>query len=502
MLRLTIIESPPGEMPEGETLVVGPAGATVGRSAENTWILSDSESKISRSHCEVLYENGGYIIVDTSANGTFLDDSTKAVGRGQKAPLEGVSTIRMGDYLLKVSLEAPAGLSPNDIGSRPDFLGTQASEPAAEVAPDQPGIPLHSVEPDPSAGVFLDVMPETLDDNPFNSPGSAPSSGLGSRPFGNPQQSPAGLDFPADHSPASRPDFGQSLPQDMMPGTAYAAPGNGAAHTAPEPVQQASSSHDIIPDDWYLDPAEHSEPVAPAATPPPPPVPRQAPPAPVQAAPPEAQPPMARQPDPGSGQTHDQGDIEDQLRKALAIVLGPHANGLSAPDLVKVVEEMTSMIAISIPELMAALASRSQFKDHLRLDQTMVRARDNNPLKFCSTTAEALEHMLLNDHPGLLHGRLALEQAFRELAAHQTSLVAALQPSLRETMEQLSPGSVEKVAGSESSTTFALPKGKGKLWDTYLELYNKLAEPERGMLEAKFMRSLGKYYERSLNALK
>jgi type VI secretion system FHA domain protein len=163
---------------------------------------------------------------------------------------------------------------------------------------------------------------------------------------------------------------------------------------------------------------------------------------------------------------------------------------------------MSGMIALSVPELMGALASRAQFKDHLRLNQTMVRARDNNPLKFCQSTEEALEHMLLNDHPGLLHGQLALQEAFRELATHQTALVAALQPSLRETLEQLSPHNVEVVAGSESTAAFALPKGKGKLWDTYLEIYKKLAESERGTLEEKFMRSLGKYYERSLTALK
>ena len=160
------------------------------------------------------------------------------------------------------------------------------------------------------------------------------------------------------------------------------------------------------------------------------------------------------------------------------------------------------MIALSIPELMRALASRSQFKEHLRLNQTMVRARDNNPLKFCNSTDEALEHMLLNDHPGLLNGKLAMEQAFRELAAHQTALVAALQPSLRETLEKLSPASIEAFVGSEGIAGFALPKGKGKLWDTYLEIYMKLAESERGTLEQNFMRSLGKYYERSLNALK
>jgi type VI secretion system FHA domain protein len=193
--------------------------------------------------------------------------------------------------------------------------------------------------------------------------------------------------------------------------------------------------------------------------------------------------------------------LESQLREILGGVLGDHAAVLPVRDLLGAVGEMTAIVGVAAPRLMQALSSRTQFKDQLRLDQTMVRARDNNPLKFCDGAEEALQHMLLNDHPGLLQGRFAIEEAFTELATHQTALVGALQPALQETISQFAPDAVEAATESEGVGGFALSKGKGKLWDSYREIYARLSNPERGLLERRFMTALAQHYERKLKAL-
>ena len=95
-----------------------------------------------------------------------------------------------------------------------------------------------------------------------------------------------------------------------------------------------------------------------------------------------------------------------------------------------------------------------------------------------------------------------MDEAFHELATHQSALLGALPAALRETINHFSPDAVESAADNDGVGTFGLGKGKSRLWDTYRVLYTKLAESDQGALERVFMKALAQYYERSLRAMK
>ncbi len=529
MLRLTIIESPPEETPEGETWVVGPTGATLGRVKENTWTLTDSQSTISRMHCEVLCEGGEYVLLDTSSNGTFLDDSNEPIGRGQKAPLKDGSKIRMGGYVLQVSLETANNSATPVLGDRPDFLVKPTEEPQPE--PDAimdtgpPSAPLANEVSRPDSAVFEDIEPKLLSGNPFG-PASGQDPLIPARTPAPPQASistasPPGAEYvstrdkvdsllaggPSPYeniSPALPPEESGSIteqpaaiPSSLEPGFAQTQaplPGSLANSQQESPTP---SSAGIIPDDWYLNPDD----VETESIPEPTPTPSEPPPAPVVKKV-ESEKVAKREPvDIEQRESQKEPDLDSRLKQALSGALGAHADSLSTRDLVRVVEELAAIVEKSTPALMRALASRTQFKDSLRLHQTMVRARGNNPLKpdVRLNPDQALKHMLLNDDPGFLNGRLAIEEAFRELAIHQAALIAALRPALLETIKRLSPENIQTMASLEGPMGFTLPKAKGKLWEAYLVIYAKMTDSGRGNLEQRFMRSLAQHYEMSLN---
>jgi type VI secretion system protein len=528
MLRLTIIESPSEETPEIDTWTVGPTGASLGRVKENTWTLPDSQSMLSRTHCEVLFEGGSYVLLDTSTNGTFLDDSNEPIGRGQKSPLMDGSTIHMGGYILQVSLETASSAFK---GERPSFLEEPQQEHQAEPEcladldpPPHASADRSSV---PGSEVFEDIKAEPLGPDPFRSapnrdslPLPRTAGGPGAHQSASP---PGGTGFVSTRErgdnllegnqsgisdyipPVFFPEQSDSITGEHAASSSSAEPGftpretpERANPTDSQLQSSASSGAGIIPDDWFQNPDDAKTPSMPEPTP-----------IPVEPPPPSAPEPQDVQKEHKVAQTQDDiepqkspqdPDLDASLRQALSIALGAHADSLSTQDLIRVVEELATLVEKSTPALMRALATRTQFKDSLRLNQTMVRARDNNPLKpdVHLSPTEALQHILLNDHPGFLHGRLAVEEAFRELEAHQTALIAALGPALWDTIARLSPEKIQAMSSTEVAGGFSLPKGKGKLWDAYLVIYAKMAESERGNLEQKFMSALAEHYEASL----
>src|SRR5688572_6905369 len=67
-------------------------GARIGRSPHMDWSLPDPRSYISSTHCEIEYRDGGYILIDKSTNGTFVN--------GAAARLPGPHRIADGDVIL------------------------------------------------------------------------------------------------------------------------------------------------------------------------------------------------------------------------------------------------------------------------------------------------------------------------------------------------------------------------------------------------------------------
>lgn len=75
----------------------------IGRGRDNDVVLADQEKGVSRTHAELRFENGRYIIVDLqSQNGTWLNG--RRVERGEVPP---GAEITIGDYRLTIRKESP-----------------------------------------------------------------------------------------------------------------------------------------------------------------------------------------------------------------------------------------------------------------------------------------------------------------------------------------------------------------------------------------------------------
>ncbi|MEP9377939.1 type VI secretion system-associated FHA domain protein TagH [Aquabacter sp. CN5-332] len=238
----------------------GPSGGIIGRSGTCDWRLPDPTHTLSARHAEIRFNGQGFLVVDLSTNGVYVNSIDAPIGRGNTAVLVSGDQIYIGNYIITVEIvraaqdAAPAQPIVNPLPQAP--LGAPSAFTARPV--------LRSPPPAPSPGAFqgtldplaaldgADMLQET--NNPFGDLGighrdrETTDSGLRSLSGrqGSSRTSSGGIPAfdPAPLAPPSRPVPPPPPPE--MP------PRQPAASSTPIPV---------IPADFGL------------TTPPPPPAP-------------------------------------------------------------------------------------------------------------------------------------------------------------------------------------------------------------------------------------
>jgi type VI secretion system FHA domain protein len=236
-------------------------GGTIGRNADNQFVLPDVSKFISRHHCRIEYSNQerGYTLTDLGSNASQVNG--QPVGNGKTARLKNADTLMIGDYQLQVIDEdqasaAPAALDPFAYQASP----SQYSQPAAASLLDQAPSSNQGAFQDPlAAASILDVgMGSNADPLGFN------SLGMGGDPLGGPLGgAPAQLGSyrgsEPDHLSAHHMPF---VAPNVAPNVAPAAPPSAWPQQSGAASGGGFGGGATIPDDFL------SHPVAPAHTPP------------------------------------------------------------------------------------------------------------------------------------------------------------------------------------------------------------------------------------------
>ena len=79
-----------------------PQGGTIGSKGTN-WLLHDYAGKINPLHAQVLMVDNHYCLTDFSGN-TFINGSTKGIGKNKIVRLSDGDTIRISNYLIHASI--------------------------------------------------------------------------------------------------------------------------------------------------------------------------------------------------------------------------------------------------------------------------------------------------------------------------------------------------------------------------------------------------------------
>jgi type VI secretion system FHA domain protein len=438
-LSLTVLRSPDHVHSQQHRAQGGEL--TIGRSAECDWPLPDPLKSLSRKHCTIEFSAGSWQVRDLSANGTFVNSLSSPVGRDLVQQLRDGDRLLLGDYEIEVRLED----------------ATVAFEPLAQVVADSP----FADAPRPG---FAAVRLPGLDD-PLDSPGGHVPAVRSDWPI-------------ADHSASSADAF---VPPPLAP----------------------PNNKQLVPDDWFraVDPAPvAAAPAFAAARPEPAVVPSPVPFPPHVPAPASVLdstvPPPAVQRAVASAAVPADGDMVAALTALLAGGdLPPEMFARAAGDPEAALRNAGALLRAAVSGIRALLIARGSVKREFRIEQTMLRTKENNPLKFAASDEQALS-ALLDPRTQSLH---AIEESINDLTVHQVATLAATQAAARALFEQMGPDKLEAEVTGGGLFSGALDKRR---WEAYKRRHARLLEQFDDDFESAFGKSFARAYEQAVGRVK
>ena len=146
----------------------------------------------------------------------------------------------------------------------------------------------------------------------------------------------------------------------------------------------------------------------------------------------------------------------------------------------------------AIAGLRALLIARGDVKREFRIEQTMLGAAHNNPLKFSVDDDAALVALL----GSAASGPGAVRQAVDDLTAHQLATLAATQAAARALLDRLAPAGLE-AAEQGGGGLFGASREK-RLWDGYKKLHEQVIHQFDDDFDSAFGKSFARAYEQAL----
>ena len=480
-LKLTITSYQrlsPGQEPV-KTLDRG--SISIGRASKNDWILQDPERILSSEHCIVHYKDGGYVLTDTSTNGTFLNDSEQRIARNQAIRLKDGDHFVLGEYEITVAITNTA-IEEDD----------EAEGPITDVAP-RPGLTPHptaipEIMP-PHIEASADIVKPSFSDLLTDSRDDQDHLGLAHAAVGAPH--PGAATEPS--SDIGGPEGAIYEPPDLL----IPEPPAARHDVLPEPPElsgPAADSASLIPDNWWeMPPAAPAQPVQPAI-----PEPLFTPPAPPTPAPERPVPAPVVVTEPAGL------DARNLLRAFL--------EGAGLPQLRLTDEQwpetMANLGAIfreTVQGLMDILLARGDIKGEFRLDRTAIGPVENNPLKTPPgqppLRAEHVMALLLASQPGAYMSPVqAVREGFNDIKAHQLAVMAGIQAALNRLLTRFDPGNLETRLEQSVLDNLWPANRKAKYWDLFNAEYQAIAREAEDDFNELFGDEFARAYEERLRS--
>ncbi|MGD9614993.1 MAG: type VI secretion system-associated FHA domain protein TagH [Alphaproteobacteria bacterium] len=481
-LTLAMLRCPDDVAPETRTVAGGEF--SIGRASDNDWVLPDPERALSKRHCVLAFRAGGWQVSDLSTNGTFLNREADPIGRGQTRELRSGDRLAFGAYEIEIHVDEEAALAPR-----------------------------RSVPTDPFAARRL-AAPELFALDPFAAASDRDETGFASDPL---LGGGAALDpFAAPLAPAS-----VTLPADFDPLAPDPAERGFRGPTQPDHaphLEDAFSppvSRTVLPDDWDREMPPHE------------PVPVRAPePAPI-ATPPVATAPAAPLSTPGHApsQTVSAGGTAPPrpaaARAAAArMVVAPAAvppvpasndllaaflrgcgvDDLQPADPVAMMEALGAAFRAVVSGLRQAMIARSAVKGEFRIEQTIIRSRGNNPLKFSADDDDALAALLGVGRRPHLEPAEAIDEAMRDIRQHELVMVTAMQAAVRALLAEFEPSKLRQSA-ERGGLALLTAQRKANAWDAFEARHARVSQALVDDFDSVFGKAFARAYERAVAEL-
>ncbi|WP_341325107.1 type VI secretion system-associated FHA domain protein TagH [Methylotuvimicrobium sp. KM2] len=449
---------------------------TIGRSDDNTLVLPDPDKFVSRHHASIKYENNTYYLTDSSLAGVFIDNEANPL-HNDSIPLHNGILLKVGEYEIEAIITEDTS---RDDFPFPDIFAdspSKSTEPeelfSTPVDTEANRLMGDSSSPFPRHEELIDAKenetPEFeshLQDHasPLFDSFIAPQVEAAPKPF---EEIPENLSFEDLFADSDTPSGDRQIEDDsraasmdllnesFAPKSPLVEPDESASEPVSPPVAipdspQASNLNSILADPSGSSPET-----------------------------PQAQPVQS---------ISDNGLFDAFLHGA-----GLDQNECATKNQLEAMQRIGRMFRQLVAGTVSVLRSRAEFKSLFRVNVTVIRAVDNNPLKFAVSTNDVLKQLIQNKEGGFLESVESIEQGFNDIMNHQLAMQAGIQASLADLLKRFDPKTIEK----QFEQGIVLQK-KAKCWDSYQDTYRIESEEA---VENFFGDAFVEAYEEQMKAL-
>ena len=485
-LLINIIEFPENCTVAESSKTFGEQGGTIGRSAENYWVLSDPDCYLSSRHSEITYENGQYVLTDLSTNGTFLNGSREPMGNGNKVQLQDGDEIELSDYKFKIKLWKTENIAPESADPFSNGMSVDAPVPQTDFMSSDPFATgdIASVQP------LLNSAPEVID--PLAALDNLQGTAINAN-FSNDV-------FPTSPSHSDESDvLGQSV---IWP--------------------KSHIDEKLIPEDWDL--SEEND-VAVLE---------------------EVQVDNNTMVDANTIQALRAENarlqkevlilkplqsknlrMQDELKKikqqflayqkttksgkktplnvdtTMIVAMGLPTDNLTKQKVIEINKVVGEMVRETVTGMMKVLTSRSSIKNEFRMNITTIQPVENNPLKFSANIDDALENMFLKSGSSYKAPIEAITDGFDGIAEHQVAILAGIRAAFKGAVDRFEPSVLERRFDKQhsSSLDFLPLLKKHKNWNQFVKYFDDLTDDMDNSFQYLFGDEFVQAYEDQLQKL-
>lgn len=149
----------------------------------------------------------------------------------------------------------------------------------------------------------------------------------------------------------------------------------------------------------------------------------------------------------------------------------------------------------TVEGMMDVLRTRTEIKQELKINKTMLTPVKNNPLKWQPNAEEALYALLSNRGEVWMSPQEAIRDGFEDIRLHESAMNAGVKSAFKRFLETIDPEQFEQELQESSKLDFLTGNRRGKYWDAFKKHYRKIAEVAGGEFQDILNKEIADAYE-------
>ncbi len=439
-MRLRVVSSQGKQLGDRASKVFGVHGGSIGRAADNDWILPDAERYISAHHARIEYREGRYVLLDTSTNGMYVNDANEPLGKLAHHELKDGDRLRFGDFEVLVSIDASNDFPPDKSAIIAyDGRGTPGSAVAKSIQGD--------------LGEALDL--DSLLASDHNGESGSPYGPVDA--YGQPIKSPGKRNHRASR---------QSSVKSLLDDNAELKQGDGTSERGKP---------------WHMSTRPYAA-GRPGA----------------QAKPAATESSLSVSGSRPRVETADVSDVAAAIQ-SLCRGAGIPANAIPSEHHSRFLQTAGQLLREMVLGLTATRQSRAELKNQLRIQAT---DEESSSLTLTAGVDEALSRLLAGATGRNVTQAEAVRAGFRDIGHHERAIMEAMQAALADFIQRLSPEELEErfARGAKRSSIMG-GNTKARNWELYTEFFRGLTQGSGDSMPHVFVEAFARAYESSIREL-